>query len=167
MLTLPVLVFVLAGWAPSLASAFTVSTSAGLQRYAAQFYPRLHVPRHSKIVDTKRMLHADKNAVLDSPSFFGSGSDPFDNPFNDPRREIFCNTEINGASIEAIGFDMDYTLAQVTSTCACLMFRGLLLTKGIDVLQYNSKFDELAFEGAKVKLSKLGYPDDALQFNYE
>lgn len=31
----------------------------------------------------------------------------------DPRREIFCNTEMNGAAIEAVGFDMDYTLAQV------------------------------------------------------
>jgi hypothetical protein len=62
----------------------------------------------------------------------------------DPRREIFCNAEMTGSGIEAVGFDMDYTLAK-----------------------YNTKFDELAFEGANAKLSKLGYPDDALQFNYE
>jgi hypothetical protein len=27
--------------------------------------------------------------------------------------KIFCNVELNGATIEAVGFDMDYTLAQV------------------------------------------------------
>ena len=31
----------------------------------------------------------------------------------DNTREIFCNTELTGTSIEAVGFDMDYTLAQV------------------------------------------------------
>lgn len=28
-------------------------------------------------------------------------------------RRIFCNVELNAESIEAVGFDMDYTLAQV------------------------------------------------------
>ena len=27
--------------------------------------------------------------------------------------QIFCNVELTGASIQAVGFDMDYTLAQV------------------------------------------------------
>ncbi len=28
-------------------------------------------------------------------------------------QKVFCNIELNGETIEAIGFDMDYTLAQV------------------------------------------------------
>jgi len=49
---------------------------------------------------------------------------------------IFCNREINMKTIRAIGFDMDYTLAQ-----------------------YNEAFELLAYEGAKKKLvNMLGYP---------
>lgn len=32
----------------------------------------------------------------------------------DANRQIFCNVELNGESIEAVGFDMDFTLAQVS-----------------------------------------------------
>lgn len=28
-------------------------------------------------------------------------------------KKIFCNVELNGQSVEAVGFDMDFTLAQV------------------------------------------------------
>ena len=60
-------------------------------------------------------------------------------------RQIFCNVELNGATIEAVGFDMDFTLAQ-----------------------YNEAFDLLAFEGAKKKLvDALGYPREVLDFKYE
>ena len=31
---------------------------------------------------------------------------------HDATREIFCNRELNMQQIEAVGFDMDYTLAQ-------------------------------------------------------
>merc|ERR1719247_2768897 len=44
------------------------------------------------------------------------------------------------ANIEAVGFDMDYTLAQ-----------------------YNEAFDMLAFEGAKDKLVDMGYPEEAIR----
>ena len=44
---------------------------------------------------------------------------------------------------KAVGFDMDFTLAQ-----------------------YNVQFDLLAFNGAKLKLHKMGYPDDVLEFEY-
>ena len=47
-------------------------------------------------------------------------------------------------SLAAIGFDMDYTLAQ-----------------------YNvSEFDNLAFEGARQKLVDMGYPEEVLGFTY-
>lgn len=29
------------------------------------------------------------------------------------KQQIFCNVELNGSYIEAVGFDMDFTLAQV------------------------------------------------------
>jgi HAD superfamily 5'-nucleotidase-like hydrolase len=57
--------------------------------------------------------------------------------------DLFCNRELNMGYIEAIGFDMDWTLAQ-----------------------YNQDFDLLAFNGAKENLVKFGYPKDVLDFTY-
>ncbi|CAN0201842.1 unnamed protein product [Scytosiphon promiscuus] len=59
--------------------------------------------------------------------------------------EIFCNRELNMKQIKAVGFDMDYTLAQ-----------------------YFTAFDQLAFDGAKQKLMKdLGYPKMVDAFEYD
>ncbi|CAM9183100.1 unnamed protein product [Discosporangium mesarthrocarpum] len=59
--------------------------------------------------------------------------------------DIFCNRELNMKQIRAIGFDMDYTLAQ-----------------------YYTAFDQLAFDGAKEKLVKdLGYPEEVGEFTYD
>ena len=60
-------------------------------------------------------------------------------PEFDFTQRVFCNRELNMGAIEAVGFDMDYTLAQ-----------------------YNVNFDMLAFEGAKRKLVEMGYPDEAV-----
>jgi hypothetical protein len=38
----------------------------------------------------------------------------------DPNTHIYCNVELNLASLEAVGFDMDFTLAQVSSICQSL-----------------------------------------------
>lgn len=58
--------------------------------------------------------------------------------------DLFCNRELTMGQIEAIGFDMDWTLAQ-----------------------YNEAFDLLAFNGAKEKLvTWLGYPKEALDMIY-
>lgn len=58
--------------------------------------------------------------------------------------QIFCNVELNAENLEAVGFDMDFTLAQ-----------------------YNEAFDLLAFDGAKERLCKLlGYPKEVLEFKY-
>eukprot|EP01039_Chlorochromonas_danica_P007712 gene7712-8519_t len=60
------------------------------------------------------------------------------------KNHIFCNVELNLTNLEAVGFDMDFTLAQ-----------------------YNEDFDKLAFEGAKRKLvENLGYPPEILSFQY-
>lgn len=59
----------------------------------------------------------------------------YDDPLYDLERRIFCNRELNMQQIKAVGFDMDYTLAQ-----------------------YTVEFDLLAFDGAKDKLIGMGYP---------
>lgn len=60
------------------------------------------------------------------------------------QRQIFCNVELNGSNLEAVGFDMDFTLAQ-----------------------YNEAFDLLAFEGAKRKLiDVLHYPKEIMDVPY-
>jgi HAD superfamily 5'-nucleotidase-like hydrolase len=52
---------------------------------------------------------------------------------------------LKSSALEAVGFDMDFTLAQ-----------------------YNEAFDLLAFEGAKKKLCEnLGYPKEVLDFKYD
>ncbi len=57
-------------------------------------------------------------------------------PVMDGEVEVFCNREVNMQQIRAVGFDMDYTLAQ-----------------------YNLDFELLAYDGAKQKLVEdLGYP---------
>jgi hypothetical protein len=59
--------------------------------------------------------------------------------------DVFCNRELRFDAIRAIGFDMDYTLAQYQQPA----------------------FDQLAFDGAKEKLVRaLGYPEEVLNFEY-
>jgi hypothetical protein len=60
--------------------------------------------------------------------------------------DVFCNRELRLGGIRAIGFDMDYTLAQYQQPA----------------------FDKLAFDGAKEKLvHALGYPKEVLDFEYD
>lgn len=60
--------------------------------------------------------------------------------------DVFCNRELRLDNIRAIGFDMDYTLAQYQQP----------------------NFDKLAFDGAKEKLvHSLGYPKEVLDLEYD
>lgn len=60
--------------------------------------------------------------------------------------DVFCNRELRLDNIRAIGFDMDYTLAQYQQPA----------------------FDKLAFDGAKRKLvESMGYPEEVLDFEYD
>lgn len=66
-------------------------------------------------------------------------------PHLDGETEVFCNREINMQQIRAVGFDMDYTLAQ-----------------------YNLEFELLAYEGAKRKLvENLGYPVSGIASSFK
>lgn len=60
--------------------------------------------------------------------------------------DVFCNRELKLDTLKAVGFDMDYTLAQYQQPA----------------------FDKLAFDGAKEKLvHSLGYPEEVLNFEYD
>lgn len=59
--------------------------------------------------------------------------------------DVFCNRELRLDNLRAIGFDMDYTLAQYQQP----------------------EFDKLAFDGAKAKLFNMGYPKEVLEFEYD
>lgn len=60
--------------------------------------------------------------------------------------DVFCNRELKMSGLQAIGFDMDYTLAQYKQPA----------------------FDQLAFDGAKEKLvAALGYPEGVMDFQYD
>jgi HAD superfamily 5'-nucleotidase-like hydrolase len=62
------------------------------------------------------------------------------------RGEIFCNRALNMTRIAAIGFDMDYTLAEY----------------------HSEKFETLSANGALQKLvDKLGYPKELLAVKYD
>ena len=58
-------------------------------------------------------------------------------------RQIFCNRAINMEKIQAVGFDMDFTLAE-----------------------YHKEFDQLAYDGAVRKLLAMGYPEQVASFKY-
>jgi len=61
-------------------------------------------------------------------------------------RHVFCNRALNMEHIQAVGFDMDYTLAEYIP----------------------ETFDMLAYDGALEKLvSSMGYPAAALDFRYD
>jgi len=62
------------------------------------------------------------------------------------QNDVFCNRELKLSALKAMGFDMDYTLAQYKQPA----------------------FDKLAFEGARDKLVRaLGYPEDVLDLEYD
>lgn len=64
----------------------------------------------------------------------------------DARRHIFCNRSLNMKSIEAVGFDMDYTLAQYRP----------------------DTFESLAYrETVKKLVYSLGYPEELLLWNFD
>ncbi|GLJ29468.1 hypothetical protein SUGI_0580880 [Cryptomeria japonica] len=64
----------------------------------------------------------------------------------DMRKRIFCNRSLNMKSIVAIGFDMDYTLAQYKP-------------ETFETLTYNGTVKKLVYD--------LGYPEELLQWKFD
>ena len=59
--------------------------------------------------------------------------------------EVFCNRALNLRQVQAVGFDMDYTLAEYIP----------------------ETFDTLAYDGAIAKLRAMGYPEAIEAFEYD
>ena len=100
-------------------------------------------------VDPTKPAGGRYDALLDSVGLGGNVIASLSD-LNDLRpvstNDVFCNRELKMSAIKAIGFDMDYTLAQYEQPA----------------------FDKLAFDGAKEKLVKaLGYPEEVLDFEYD
>ena len=95
--------------------------------------------------DTSSKINKNKKfGSVEDGKFLNDDNHPLKDQIDDHRNQLFCNIELNGENLEAIGFDMDFTLAQ-----------------------YTEEFDLLAFEGAKANLiNKLGYPDCVASVEY-
>jgi hypothetical protein len=63
----------------------------------------------------------------------------------DMRKQIFCNRSLNMKSIVAVGFDMDYTLAQYKA-------------ETFETMAYHGTIKKLVFD--------LGYPKEVCSFLY-
>ncbi len=86
--------------------------------------------------DVESYSHSPKSMALRMRAIEREQFNLSDKPEDILKRQLFCNVEMNGESLDAVGFDMDFTLAQ-----------------------YNEAFDLLAFNGAKKNLvESLGYP---------
>lgn len=68
---------------------------------------------------------------------------PFDLPHVPPQRRMFCNRTLNLRSIQAIGYDMDYTLVHYRV----------------------EEWERRAYEHLKMRLSLRGWPVDHLSFD--
>jgi len=76
--------------------------------------------------------------------YAGEGADTTTGPENKLAGRIFCNRALNMDQIQAIGFDLDYTLAE-----------------------YKPAFDLLAYNGALQKLLAMGYPAEIQDLKYD
>lgn len=70
---------------------------------------------------------------------------PFELPHVPPQRRMFCNRTLNLRSIQAIGYDMDYTLVHYRV----------------------EEWERRAYEHLRMRLSLRGWPVDHLQFDPE
>lgn len=97
-------------------------------------YRSMESNKYLSLLDQTGLIHRLHGTTLEMP------------PRRISNRDVFCNREIKLENIRAIGFDMDYTLAQYKQP----------------------EFDKLAFDGAVKKLvSDKGYPEAVLNFTYD
>ena len=85
--------------------------------------------------------------------------------------QIYCNVELNLAYTEAVGFDMDFTLCQVTYRILQTLSLTMILCYDLNELlslKYNKNFEKLLFDSAKQKLhQKYHYGESVAQFVYQ
>jgi len=81
----------------------------------------LHLPGPPKVVD--------ESMDDETPMYYLGGPISME-------RQVFCNRSLNMASISAIGFDMDYTLAQYRPESFETMVHGLTVQQLVSVFHY-------------------------------
>ncbi|KAG8377794.1 hypothetical protein BUALT_Bualt08G0070700 [Buddleja alternifolia] len=93
-----------------------------------------------------RTLHLERTSSSNCEKYPYVWSSPEGGQKIDLGKQIFCNRSLNMRSIVAVGFDMDYTLAQYKS----------------------ETFESLAYEGTVRKLvNDLGYPKQLLEWSFD
>ncbi|CAI9116745.1 OLC1v1017983C5 [Oldenlandia corymbosa var. corymbosa] len=91
-------------------------------------------------------LHNERRDIIDGGQDHHIWSSPEGGHKIDIGKQIFCNRSLNMRNIVAVGFDMDYTLAQYKS----------------------ETFESLAYEGTVRKLVyDLGYPPELLGWTFD
>lgn len=125
-----------------------------LRRLPAFLAPALF-HHHRPIPVPPRALHPPRRyrpLPMSSPApicrAVANGAPPLDNPVHarSYRGEILCNRALNMSRIKAVGFDMDYTLAEYYSE----QFESLSAAKSLEKLVH-----------------KLGYPEPLLKTQYD
>lgn len=125
------------------------SAEQGLARLKSEEDEELVNGKNGSVVTAvSRSSNSRYDSVLEEVGLAGKLSSLNDLP--QKRRvhanDVFCNRELKLSNIQAVGFDMDYTLAQYKQPA----------------------FDKLAFDGAKEKLvHKFGYPKELLDVEYD
>jgi len=72
-------------------------------------------------------IPSSKKNLYSIPSKSQSIQMTISNSDNSLNKKIFCNVELNGQSVEAVGFDMDFTLAQVILYIYLLLLVHLII----------------------------------------
>ncbi|KAL7117316.1 hypothetical protein ACP275_03G064200 [Erythranthe tilingii] len=100
----------------------------------------------SYVMDSKTMPFQKTSSIDGDDKHPHVWSSPEGGQRIDIGKQIFCNRSLNMRSIVAVGFDMDYTLAQYKS----------------------DTFESLAYEGTVKKLvNDLGYPTELLEWSFD
>ncbi|XP_073141074.1 uncharacterized protein [Henckelia pumila] len=93
-----------------------------------------------------KMLQLEKSGCCVGDKYLCVWSSPEGGKKIDIGKQIFCSRSLNMRNIVAVGFDMDYTLAQYKS----------------------ETFESLAYEGTVKKLvNDLGYPIELLEWSFD
>ncbi|XP_073284252.1 uncharacterized protein [Primulina huaijiensis] len=125
------------------------SSSRGPHFHSGVFCSSIYHCFHSE----RKVNPSRGNNQLHTSNIMDSEGDKYSSVWSSPGgrtivsgKQIFCNRSLNMRNIVAVGFDMDYTLAQYKS----------------------ETFESLAYEGTVRKLvNDLGYPNELLDWSFD
>lgn len=116
------------------------STDSGAKTYRTATWPppaSADAPAHAKLV-----VPPPPTVTDDAPAWAGTAwASPLD-----VRRRVFCNRSLNMASVSAVGFDMDYTLAQYKPDTFEALAYSLTVDKLVTVFGYPVVLKDFEFD---------------------